>query len=313
MSVLNSIFNLLRFNSKNWKAVALCVFAATVFWFFNSLNKNYTTNLSFPVEFEYDNENYVAVKPLPPTVRINVTGVGWDLFRRSLGLKLPPLVVPLERPAETKKIVALPALFAHQMERLQINFVLSDTFHVDIQPKSSRWVKVRFDPESIRLKDGYVRVSQPAVSPDSIFIEGPSRMVRNLASSVDVRLDERKIDTDYHEDVEVKIGDTELIVRNPPTVEVEFKVDKLVVRRDSIKLTIVNHPQSSRPFFGVNEILCEFAIPEKFLSAYHIDSVAAVLDLRGFTSGSKKFKPSLQGLPPYSQIIKVDSIFVKLY
>src|SRR5687767_9682749 len=110
MSVIKSIFNLLRFNRKNWKAVVLCVLAATVFWFFNSLNKRYTTNITFPVTFDYDDENYIAVKPLPSSVRINVTGVGWDLFRRSLGIKIPPLVIPIDRPAEVKKIPAIPVL-----------------------------------------------------------------------------------------------------------------------------------------------------------------------------------------------------------
>src|SRR5436190_17094022 len=104
MSVINSIFNLLRFNRKNWKAVVLCGFAATVFWFFNALNKNYTTNINFPIAFEFNQDNYVAVRPLPQVVRVNVTGMGWSLFRKSVGLNVPPLVVPLERPAETKKI-----------------------------------------------------------------------------------------------------------------------------------------------------------------------------------------------------------------
>src|SRR6187431_968935 len=117
MSFLRSIFNLLRFNRKNWKAVVLCVFAATIFWFFNALNKNYTTNITFPLAFDYNSENYVAIRPLPEAVRINVTGMGWDLFRRSLGLKIPPLVIPLERPSQINRIVGstLPALFANQL------------------------------------------------------------------------------------------------------------------------------------------------------------------------------------------------------
>jgi hypothetical protein len=65
MRVIQSIFNLLRFNRRNWKAVALCIFAATVFWFFNALNKNYTNNINLPMVFDYENEKYVAIRPLP--------------------------------------------------------------------------------------------------------------------------------------------------------------------------------------------------------------------------------------------------------
>jgi hypothetical protein len=89
VSFVRSIFNFLRFNKKNWKAVVLCIFAATVFWFFNALNKNYSTNINFALAFEYDQDRFIPMKSLPSTVRMNVTGSGWDLFRRSLDLKYP--------------------------------------------------------------------------------------------------------------------------------------------------------------------------------------------------------------------------------
>lgn len=164
MGVTKSIFNVLRFNSRNWRAIVLCFFAATIFWLFNSLNKDYTTNVSFPVRFEYDEENYIPVKPLPAGVRINVTGMGWDLFRRSLGFNIPPLVIPLERPSEIKKIVAIPALFAYQMERLDINFVVSDTFRIAIEPKSNRWISLRLDASSIQLEKDRSNKRAPATA-----------------------------------------------------------------------------------------------------------------------------------------------------
>ena len=106
MSVLSTILDIFRFNRRNWKVVVLCILAATIFWLFNALNKTYTTNITFPLEFDYDKETFVAVQPLPSNVRINVKGIGWDLFRRSAGLKVPALSIPLERPSEIKKIVA---------------------------------------------------------------------------------------------------------------------------------------------------------------------------------------------------------------
>ena len=144
MSFIQSIFNLLRFNSRNWKAVGLCIFAATVFWFFNALNKNYTTNINLPLVFDFDRERYIPIRPLPEVVRFNVTGVGWNLFRRSVGLKFPPLVVPLPQPSDVKKIVGstLPALVSNQPEGFAINFVLTDTLHVAIARKKKKVDKV---------------------------------------------------------------------------------------------------------------------------------------------------------------------------
>ena len=76
MRILDSIFNILRFNRRNWKAVVLCMFTATIFWFFNALNKTYTTNINFPLDFEFDRQNFIPVKGLPQFVRLNVLETG---------------------------------------------------------------------------------------------------------------------------------------------------------------------------------------------------------------------------------------------
>lgn len=312
MSVLNSIFHLFRFNSKNWKAIALCFFTATIFWFFNSLNKNYTTNLTFPLKFEYDEENYVAVKPLPTSVRINVTGIGWDLFRRSTGLKLPSLIIPLERPSEVRKIVTVPALFVNQLERFEINFVLTDTLRINLEPKEKRYIKLKLDPETISLRKGFGRISDPVLEPDSIYVEGPWSVVNSFLEPVYLRLGETNIDENYQEDVEVQFLQNELIKRNPPTVSVNFDVDKLVEINDSIPLVVINYPEGANPYLGIKALPCTFAVPESRMNKYVPDSVKAVLDLRDFKRGSLRIKPKVTGLPSYSQILSIDSIYVKL-
>jgi hypothetical protein len=311
MNLLASMSNFFRFNSKNWKGITLCFIAATVFWFFNALNKNYTTSISFPLEFEYDQESFIPVSPLPTQVRINVTGMGWDLFRRSSGLKVPALVIPLERPADVKKIVTVPALFAPQLERFEINFILTDTIKLNIEPKEKRWITLRLDPSSIRLKNDYVRTSETILQPDSIFVEGPLPIVNSFVEPVNLKLADNYIDDDYREDVEVQLVNNEMISRNPPTVTVSFNVDKLIEINDSIPLKVINYPKGANPYLAVRALPCRFSVPEGEMSKYVPDSVIAVVDLKFFLRGTKKIKPDVIGLPPFSQVHSIDSVFVK--
>lgn len=311
MTIASTILNIFRFNRKNWKAVALCFLTATVFWFFNALNKNYSTNITFPLEFDFDRESYVPVSPLPRQVKLNVTGIGWDLFRRSSGLKVPALVIPLERPADVKKIVAVPALFAHQLERFNINFVLSDTFRLAIEPILRRSVTLRLDPASIDIKPGYVRTSEPKLTPDSVELQGPHSIIQSFIEPVLLRLGEQDLDENYREDVEVEFLHNELLQRNPPVVTVEFTVDRLVELNDSIPLKIINYPKGANPYLGIKALPCTFFVPERAMRNLNLDSVKAVVDLRHFTRGIQQIKPSVEGLPPYSIVTKIDSIYVK--
>jgi hypothetical protein len=313
MSIIQSIFNLLRFNRRNWKAVALCVFAATVFWLFNALNKNYTTNINLPLVFDYDQDKYVAVRPLPEVIRFNVTGVGWNLFRRSVGLRVPPLVVPLPQPGEVKKIVGstLPALVVNQPEGFDINFVLTDTLHLAIEPKASKWINLRVDIPTLLFKKGYGIASEVKITPDSVFIEGPARLIHSLPEYVDLKLPDRNIDEDFSEDIEVKFLNDELIKRNPPTVSVAFEVDNYVEVADSVRLKVINPPKNSWPVIGGKKLACTFLIPESLQQTFSSDSLTAIVNLRNITKGERKILPTIVGLPPYSRVVKLDSISIK--
>ncbi|MDH5597977.1 MAG: hypothetical protein OEY34_02570, partial [Cyclobacteriaceae bacterium] len=79
MQILRKIFSFLKFDkSDNWKIVVLCLVTATIFWFFNALNKNYSANIKYPIEFLYDKDLYQAIEIPPEDVLINLEGVGWN-------------------------------------------------------------------------------------------------------------------------------------------------------------------------------------------------------------------------------------------
>jgi hypothetical protein len=313
MKLINSIFNVLRFNRRNWKAVALCIFAATIFWFLNALNKTYTTNLKFPLLFDYDRQNFVPVKSLPREVRINVTGNGWDLFRRSTGIKIPPLEIPLERPLETRKIIGstLPAFFTNQLEGLEINYVLTDTIYIDLEPKIGRWINLRLDTASLSLKENYGLASHVSIMPDSIYIEGPKPIVNAVDEPVAVTLPFRDIDEHFMEDVEVKFSSGESIKRDPPTVAVMFNVEKMVTLHDSVELVLENLPSNVWPVIGRKQIPLTVAIPQTMADQFAFDSAHAVIDMKKFKRGDRRVLPKVTGLPPFSKVISIDSVRVK--
>ena len=291
----------------------MCIFAATVFWFFNALNKSYSATINFPLLFDYDREKYIPIRPLPASVRLNVTGIGWNLFRRSVGVKVPPLVIPLDKPSDVRKIVGstLPALFANQLSDFQINFVMTDTLRLSIEPKAARKVMLRLDlPPSI-FKEGYALISPINIVPDSVSLEGPQRLISNLTDPVYLIIPQKDIDENFTEVVQVRFPNDEYIRRDPPTVDITFRVDKLVKKDDSVRLKLINTPKNMWPFIERKKVTCTVAVPETMLNFYNADSINAVVDLENVSKGQAKVLPSLEGLPPFTKVIKVDSISIK--
>lgn len=312
MSALSSIFNILRFNKKNWKAVVLCLATATVFWFFNSLNKTYTTNISFPVEFEYDQDNFIPVTDMPTEVKMNVTGLGWTLLRRSAGVKVPPLLLPLERPNEVKKIVGstLPALFGSQLNDLQINFVANDTLHLDIEPLDGRWLSLATPDLTNNLKSGFGLASSVSLTPDSIFVQGPRRIVEMLPEPYTLKLARTEIDESIEIPLQVAFDHDRLTVE-PSYVNVSFRVEEVVEIRDSVRLELQNIPSRLRPAVSVKEIRYTMLLPVSVLhSNYSRESIRATLDLKNHSGKKSKLAPTISGIPPLARIIRVDTVEV---
>ena len=312
MSFVKSIFNFLRFNKKNWKAVVLCIFAAMVFWFFNALNKNYSTNINFPVTFDYDQERYIPIKSLPSSVRMNVTGSGWDLFRRSLGFKVPPLVVPLEKPASVHKIVGttLPAIFAGQLERLKINFIITDTVRLQIEERLRKKFTVRIDSVQQYLHSDFGLVNQPIVNPDTVWLEGPSNVISSLPETLLLSLPQTNIRKDFNENVELPLEQHNLITPQLQKINVSLDVEKFVEVDKQITLTIINIPSRLKQGGVIKEIACTYRLPVSTSKTFSGDSLKAVVDLNNKPKGTYKLVPQVVGLPANAIVIKTDTVLI---
>lgn len=288
----------------------MSLFAATIFWFFNALNKNYSTNINFPVAFDYDKENYVPVKHLPSSIRMNVSGLGWDLFRKSSGLKVPPLIIPLERPTEIQKIVGstLPALFSSQLEGLQINFVLTDTVYIDIDDKVRKRINLKLDSAWQYLHGDYGVVNDIKITPDTIWIEGPEKIIKELSDVIDLKLSQDNIDSDFIGEVEVTFPNDFLVKRDHPVVQVSFDVEKLMEVNSRVPLKVLHAPKEFRPSWNGLEINCTFRLPVSTMKAFSNDSLVAVINLKEVMPGNHVISPTLTGLPKNARLIKIDSV-----
>ena len=86
----------------NLKVVVLCIFTAATFWLFDALSDEHETSVKYPIEWAFDREGYVVVEDLPDNIQMNVKGLGWNLVRASMGLRVEPLVLPLNAPANQR-------------------------------------------------------------------------------------------------------------------------------------------------------------------------------------------------------------------
>ena len=317
MKFLKLFVNLFHFNRTNWKAVALCFITASIFWLFNALNKTYSTSIRFPLQFDYDQTKFAPVGQLPQSLLINVRGTGWDLFRKYFGVKVPTLTIPVERPAETRKIVAstLPPRLASQMGSIQINHLVVDTIRLHIEPRIYRKIPLVVDTTVLNFKSDLARISPVVILPDSVDLSGPVSVIHNTPDPIILKLTDERIGSNFREEVEVEIPEQDYVQRNPPVVEVRFEVGELVSAKQIIRLEHDNLPWGY--VTQQDSIECSFRIPQKYYGKFSASELYATMpaiskdDLIRGTSGT--YKPIIHGVPRFAEIIKIDSVKVKHY
>ncbi|HEY5824696.1 MAG TPA: hypothetical protein VIT44_10035 [Cyclobacteriaceae bacterium] len=314
MSIFRVFVNLFQFNRTNWKAVTLCFATATVFWFFSALNKNHTTNIKFPLHFEYDHEKYTPASDLPQHVTLNVSGNGWDLFRKHFGIKLQPLTINLEKPAEKRRLAGMSMLstFASQLGNLQVNFVSTDSIRVHIEETTSREFKLAVDLSNASFRKEFGKISPVVILPDSVELKGPKSIIKSLPDSIVLRLDQKKIDKNFREQIEVVIPYSEFIKRNPPVAEVIFEVGSMIEMTKWVKLK--NDAFNWGTEFERDSVQAVFKLAQRDGEAFANTRVAAALNLTLVKKGETKFLiPRIEEVPPWIELIHIDSVKVKRY
>lgn len=316
MNFVRVFMNLFQFNRTNWKAVILCLLAASIFWLFNAFNKSHTSTIRFPLRFEYNNQQFVAVSPLPRHININVTGSGWDLIRKTLGMKVPDLVIPLERPLEIKKIPAsvLTPVLISQLGGLQINYIVTDTLYTNVDEKISKTFKLSVDLSKIKFREGFGNTGVVELSPDSVVIDGPKSIIESIPDTIVLPAQGKQISKSFHDELEVPLFNSESINRNPPVISVKVEVSPIEVIEVMIKVKAVNKLPARKPYFTDSvKVLLQVPVNQKAALIEKLSQIIALLDLKNVdVKGSYQRYPKIIGLPIYAQVVSIDSVSFKI-
>jgi hypothetical protein len=308
MNFFRVVGNLFRFDRANWKAILLCVLAASIFWLFNAFNKNHVANIEFPLRFGYDQEKFVPIEALPTRIGINVSGNGWDLFRNQFGLKVPVLIIPLDRPLETKRIVSesLPSVFQPQLERLTINFLVSDTLRLRIDEKDFHKFKVEPDFTDFSFEEGFGRTSPIVILPDSVVLTGPKSLLHQMPDFVSVKIRGESIDQNISEQLEI-LMERQTFVVEPPSVKIMFEVGRVIDFKATLKLT------SKMKTLPSDSIDAWFRIPAKREEEFKnlLSEINAIVSAQT-SDQDGVVKPTLQNNPAFAELIRIDTVRIKI-
>lgn len=263
-SILKGLKRLLLSDKNNWKVVALCVLGATTFWFFNALNKDYATRMNYPVEFVFDEEGVVVVEELPEKVSIVISGGGWNLLRKTVWFNISPIQVLLENPTSTNYITkaSLTSIIADQLSEVRLNYVVTDTLYLNIEPKTSKKVALTIDSAGISLENNFRIVSPIQVEPDSAVFTGPASFINELADSILLYVPYKQLNKSFDNVIDLSQLESEKIQVEPDEIKVSFEVARFSRVNKLVPVRPLNFPADSSVFLADTTGVVSFSVRE---------------------------------------------------
>ena len=236
-------------NTANLKIAVFCLISATIFWFFTALNKDYSATIRYPVNFDFDSDQYIATDELPDQVQINVSGLGWTIFRSGYLFSAEPIFVKVDNPERDNKIPGsnLRGIISEGLSDLELNYVLSDTLFLSVERKLSKKVRVVVDSAGINLADDFFITSPISQELDSVEITGPRTFIENSSDSIWLRIYDRRLNVPFSQPVTVELAHA-LAISDPSEILLDFQVDRFVPVNLAIPLTPLNFPADSSVF-----------------------------------------------------------------
>ena len=285
----------------NWKVILLCFSTAATFWFFNALNKEYTTRIDYPIKLVYNMDSLVALKDPPEEIPINVTGGGWQLLKSTISVSVEPVIIKPENPVQTQFLTAnnLLPIFSNQINNFNINYIAIDTIVFKIDPYKDRRLYIKLDSTSIHLKDNFYFTSGLLVEPDSVNFHGPATLVNQLPDVFMVSLPDKNINSGYDEELSLDLFSSSLIKKDPEVIHIRFEVEEYVEKTYVLNVEQVNFPYDSTVFIETSSIEASFKIQKSFREKIKMEDFLIIADLNNMHATDSTITIEVMALPNY--------------
>jgi hypothetical protein len=297
--------------------VVLCVAAATTFWVLNALNKdNYSTIVDYPVQWEYDQKNFIPVKSLPNSIQIEISGNGWDLLRKYFKIGGTPYLIQLNSPAEKKYLLTadLKRSLGEFITPTQLQNVIGDTIHYQIDRIVTKTLRPVLDTLGYSLDKNIALEGKVNFIPDQLEITGPSSVLEAFDGKYPVALNASKINSDYSGKVPLTVDESlaKLVQLKQKEIQVSFSVLTYLEGNKRLKIRKVNFPNTvSLPNEELVPVL-SYLIEEANLPQLKDLKFEAILDYRKRNRADSTLQLEVSPNPNFLKEVRISPPQIKL-
>lgn len=238
--------------SNNIISYLICVAIASIVWLLSTLNKDYTTELTYPVKYINLPEDKYPLSELPAQLRLEVQAKGFVLLSYRLKTSFLPITINFNtysKHLKDNKDIFEYTLYTDDIKDKMSSQIDSDIKLLNIYPESiefqfatAKQKKVAIRPNiDYTLKQQYILTQMTAI-PDSISVSGPALIIDTLQYIATEPLHLKKLSKNTSRTL--NLASSPNLYFKAETVEVLLEIEQFTEMKRTLPITILNIPDS---------------------------------------------------------------------
>lgn len=234
---------------RNVVTYGICVIIATILWFLNALNKEYTTEITYPVKYTDFPKGKLLVSEPPKEMTLTIKAHGFALLRYSISTSFLPIVLNVNSLIDRQDVLEYNVVTSELKDRIgtQLN---SDIQLSSIKPEIITFKFSRFESKKVpvtprvdyTLKRQYMLKNDISVTPDSVDISGPASILDTLQTVYTTPIKLKELSKDVTKTVSFEeIYGTQF---NENDAKVKIEVERFTESKKTVPLVVKNLPDS---------------------------------------------------------------------
>jgi|TARA_R100000482_G_scaffold69158_1_gene26030 hypothetical protein len=295
----------------NLKVVVLCVAAATTFWILNALNKDdYTTIVDYPIEFSFNQEKFMAVRPLPKSVEIEISGNGWDLLRKYFNFNNNPYVIELSNPTSRNFILTadIKRGISEFISPTQLVSLVRDSLEYEIDRIQTVKLQPELDSLSYSLAKNYRLLEKPIFEPSQVTVVGPSSIIDLFEGKFPVQLKENRLNKDLKKTVKLEVGENiqQFITIKDEVIQVKLDLVAFLEGNKRLKVKKINFPRTVSLEEEDPLIMMYYLVDERKTQELKKMEFEAILDYSKRNRQDSTISVQINPLPSFLDQVRVE-------
>jgi hypothetical protein len=214
-------------NKGDLKIIAFCVFIAVVFWVFNALNRNFNTQINYPIKISYDKNKIMSIDKVNPSfLRLNVSSFGWALVRKGFLSSISPLEMEVVSIPDNNCITAssFKPILTDRLKGVKINSVEEDTIKLNLRYIAEKRVHVIVDSAHISVASGFRISSKIKIEPEVVIFRGVKESMSDIPDTLNIKIAAKNIESYHEEDIKIHHLNDKFLKVDKKKITVSFSV-----------------------------------------------------------------------------------------